>query len=157
MSVLTRTTPHFVRCVKPRYEQQASQLKGSYVLRQLREMGMIHVVRARKQGFAHRYPFERFTDRYGYLLRGREVHAASCVPFYTQHMGSASPPDGARKQCIAIPACMVSDGVLDVDGWAVGTAKVFLKQTMQQQTIQQQTMQQRPCSSRPRSSRPHSS
>ena len=33
---------------------------------------MVHVVRARKQGFAHRYPFDKFTSRYGYMLKDRE-------------------------------------------------------------------------------------
>jgi myosin heavy subunit len=71
MGVLATTTPHFVRCVKPNFQQAANELDGAYVMRQLKEMGMVHVVRARKQGFAHRYPFARFLERYGYLLKGR--------------------------------------------------------------------------------------
>ena len=50
-----------------------------------REMGMVHVVRARKQGFAHRYPFDRFVSRYGYLLKGREVTDAAFAPLSPQH------------------------------------------------------------------------
>ena len=133
MAVLQKTTPHFVRCVKPNSTLQANSLDGSYVMRQLREMGMVHVVRARKQGFAHRYPFDKFTSRYGYMMRGREADAAACAPFYSQHLGTASPPAGVQKDCVTILAVMVADKVLDPDGWAVGTAKVFLKEAMQQQ------------------------
>ena len=133
MAVLSRTTPHFVRCVKPNYAQNPNDLDGAYVMRQLREMGMVHVVRARKQGFAHRYPFERFLHRYAYLLRNRQIDLAAVGPFYIQHIGSPNPPEGERKECVTILGMMVSDKVLDADGWAVGTAKVFLKEAMQQQ------------------------
>ena len=133
MGVLSRTTPHFVRCVKPNFHQAADDLDGSYAMRQLREMGMVHVVRARKQGFAHRYPFEKFGQRYGYMLRNRDVSQSACAPFYSQWLGQSSPPAGVKTECVTILAVMVADGVLDRDGWAVGTAKVFLKEAMQQQ------------------------
>ena len=53
-----------VRCVKPNFRQAAGAFDGAYVLQQLQMMGMIHVVHARKLGYAHRYPFDRFRARY---------------------------------------------------------------------------------------------
>ena len=41
--MLERTTPHFVRCVKPNFELMPDKLDGANVMRQLREMGMVHV------------------------------------------------------------------------------------------------------------------
>ena len=133
ISMLQATTPHFVRCVKPNAKLASDQLDGVYVMRQLREMGMVHVVRARKQGYAHRYSFDRFNVRYGYLVKGRDVSTAACAAAYAQHLGSATPPVGARRDCVTVLAMMVSDGVLDAGGWAVGTGKVFLKEAQQQQ------------------------
>ena len=135
MNTLGQTDPLFVRCVKPNSTLVANALDGSYVMRQLREMGMVHVVKARKQGFAHRYPFDKFVSRYAYLLRGREGDACArvCAPYYAQHMGSATPPEGEKKLCVTILGVMVSERVLAADGWAVGTAKVFLKESQQQE------------------------
>ncbi len=56
--------------------------------------GMVSVVRARKQGFAHRYTFERFTARYAYLIKGREAPDAVCTPAYLEHLKVATPPAG---------------------------------------------------------------
>ena len=131
--MLQATTPHFVRCVKPNADLVPNKLDGAYVMRQLREMGMVHVVRARKQGFAHRYPFGHFLSRYAHLLKGRDVDPAMCVSAYAQHLGSGSPPPGERTDCVTLLAVMVADAVLDADGWAVGTGKVFLKEAQQQQ------------------------
>ena len=55
MSVLMRTSPHFIRCVKPNSELVDAKFDGVFIMRQLLQMGMVHVVRARKEGFAHRY------------------------------------------------------------------------------------------------------
>ena len=49
MAMIRNTTPHFVRCVKPNASLQPNDLDGGYVMRQLREMGMVHVVRARRR------------------------------------------------------------------------------------------------------------
>jgi len=95
--------------------------------------GMVSVVRARKQGFAHRYAFERFTARYAYLIKGREAPDAVCTPAYLEHLKVATPPAGERRDCVTILAMMVADEVLAPDGWAVGTGKVFLKEEQQQQ------------------------
>ena len=131
--MLQSTTPHFVRCVKPNSQLVSDRFDGNNVMRQLREMGMVHVVRARKQGFAHRYTFERFTMRYAYLIKGRDALSAVCAPAYLEHLQHANPPPGERRDCVTILAMMVADKVLAPDGWAVGTGKIFLKEAQQQQ------------------------
>ncbi len=65
--------------------------------------GMVSVVRARKQGFAHRYTFERFTARYAYLIKGREALDAVCTPAYLEHLKVATPP--AREACPSACKC----------------------------------------------------
>ena len=66
-----------VRCVKPNARLVSDSLDGAYVMRQLREMGMVHVVRARKQGFAHRYPFAKFMQRHADRLTHTLVSPSS--------------------------------------------------------------------------------
>ena len=128
----------------------ADKLDGANVMRQLLEMGMVSVsliatddlalhasahndassfpqvsvVRARKQGFAHRYTFERFTTRYAHLLKDRDAPDAVCTPAYLEHLKVANPPAGDRRDCVTILAMMVADEVLAPGGWAVGTGKV---------------------------------
>jgi len=104
------------------------------VLQQLQMMGMIHVVHARKMGYAHRYPFERFRARYDYLWKGLErPSAAACAPYYSRHLGAAGAPDGERRECATLLAAMALSGQLEEDGWAVGISKILLKAPQQQQ------------------------
>ena len=133
ISMLQTTTPHFVRCVKPNAELVSDKFDGGYVMRQLREMGMVHVVRARKQGYAHRYPFDRFASRYGYLTKGEGPDEGFCKAAYIQHLGTSDPPCGERRECVTMMCTMAADGILSSDGWAVGTSKVFLKEAQQHQ------------------------
>ena len=133
MTLLSGTTPHFVRCVKPNAQLVPERFDGSYVMRQLREMGMVHVVRARKQGYAHRYSFDRFNARYGYLLDGFRPDGLAYAETLQKHLGSATPPEGDRTACVRLMAAMVSASALDAEGWAVGTGKLFMKAQLQQQ------------------------
>ena len=123
LRMLHATSPHFIRCVKPNFRQAAGAFDGAYVLQQLQMMGMIHVVHARKLGYAHRFPFERFRGRYDYLWRGIErPSAAACAPYYSRHLGAVGAPDGERKECVTLLAAMALSGQLDEQGWAVGVA-----------------------------------
>ena len=54
MSDLEKTTPHYVRCVKPNLIKQANSLDSGEVLRQLRYAGMMEAIRIRRQGYANR-------------------------------------------------------------------------------------------------------
>lgn len=43
--MLSTCTPHFVRCVKPNYALEPDCFDGAYAMRQLQQMGMVHVVK----------------------------------------------------------------------------------------------------------------
>ena len=64
------TRPFFVRCVKPNDRQEAKRWNGALALSQLRYMGLLQVVEARKRGYPRRYDFEAFARRYGPLVHG---------------------------------------------------------------------------------------
>jgi len=133
LSMLDATAPHFIRTVKPNAALVSDQFDGAFVMRQLNQMGMVHVVRARKQGYAHRYSFSHFLSRYGYLKDGLELKPGDTSSLFEKHLGSASPAPGERTDCVALIAALVGSKQFERDGWAVGTGKIFMKAAQQQQ------------------------
>lgn len=133
MRTLRATSSHFVRCIKPNHHLAPDDFDGAYVMRQLQQMGMVHVVKARKQGFAHRYDFDTFIARYGYLREGVECDAAKLAPYLQTYLGSASPPAGTKTETVQLLGALAAADMFATDGWAVGTTKLFLKASHQQQ------------------------
>ena len=122
-----------MRCIKPNHHLAPDDFDGAYVMRQLQQMGMVHVVKARKQGFAHRYDFDTFIARYGYLREGVECDAAKLAPYLQTYLGSASPPAGEKTETVQLLGALEAADMFATDGWAVGTTKLFLKASHQQQ------------------------
>ena len=65
---------HFVRCIKPNVLLQPRTLDGPFVLEQLRRSGVLDAVRALKQGYPTRLPFEKLHSHY------RSVVPPSAIP-----------------------------------------------------------------------------
>ncbi|MGH0164038.1 UNVERIFIED_CONTAM: hypothetical protein FKN15_046203 [Acipenser sinensis] len=59
--------PHFVRCIKPNNDRQASKFDREKVLVQLRYTGVLETAKIRRQGFSHRILFANFIKRYSVL------------------------------------------------------------------------------------------
>jgi len=71
MKILSGTTTHYIRCVKPNENKAPRDFNAALSLEQLRYSGVFEAVRIRKQGFPFRYKYERFVERYKcVLLRG---------------------------------------------------------------------------------------
>ena len=113
---------------------------------------MVHVVRARKQGYAHRYPFGVFLGRFGHLTAGltpnpsitdefkrryvgHTTHHAhlpyTAASIYGRYVGHGATDE--RCSLVALLAGMVSATIMEKEGWAVGRGKIFLKASAQQQ------------------------
>uniref|UniRef100_A0A8C9ZMW0 non-specific serine/threonine protein kinase n=1 Tax=Sander lucioperca TaxID=283035 RepID=A0A8C9ZMW0_SANLU len=104
LSKMVAGQPHFVRCIKPNNDRQASKFDREKVLVQLRYTGVLETAKIRRQGYSHRIPFANFMKRY-YILA---FHAHE-EPAVTQETCSA---------------------VLEkakLENWAMGKTKVFLK------------------------------
>ncbi|KAL1525744.1 hypothetical protein AB1Y20_020588 [Prymnesium parvum] len=69
MSILTNTTPHYVRCIKPNESKAAFGFSFPQVRTQLAYLGVLEVVRIRQQGFPMRMPYDQFVSRFGPLLQ----------------------------------------------------------------------------------------
>ncbi|NWS96890.1 MYO19 protein, partial [Mionectes macconnelli] len=76
MQILNRTTPHYIRCIKPNADCKAMTFKREEVLSQLQACGIVEAITISAAGFPVRIPFQRFTERY-------EMLRQSCGPSRT--------------------------------------------------------------------------
>uniref|UniRef100_A0A7S3NJJ8 Myosin motor domain-containing protein n=1 Tax=Aureoumbra lagunensis TaxID=44058 RepID=A0A7S3NJJ8_9STRA len=63
-NTLEATTPHFIRCIKTNEQSKPHVFQGAYVLTQLRYMGVLQIIEARKRGYARRLLHAAFKKRY---------------------------------------------------------------------------------------------
>ncbi|XP_032359240.1 myosin-IIIa isoform X4 [Etheostoma spectabile] len=104
LSKMVAGQPHFVRCIKPNNDRQASKFDREKVLVQLRYTGVLETAKIRRQGYSHRILFANFMKRY-YILA---FHAHE-EPAVTQ------------ETCGAVLE------KAKLENWAMGKTKVFLK------------------------------
>jgi len=64
MTTLNATNPHYVRCIKPNNLKVPDIIDGAKVLEQLRSNGVLETVKLRKAGYAQKFLFKDFVNRY---------------------------------------------------------------------------------------------
>lgn len=77
LDTMSRSTPWFVRCIKPNKEKAAMKIDVPVVLEQLRYSGMLETVRIRQIGFPIRMKFHHFVARYRCLLQTRPARSST--------------------------------------------------------------------------------
>uniref|UniRef100_A0A3B1J5B6 non-specific serine/threonine protein kinase n=1 Tax=Astyanax mexicanus TaxID=7994 RepID=A0A3B1J5B6_ASTMX len=104
LSKMVAGQPHFVRCIKPNNDRQASKFDREKVLIQLRYTGILETAKIRRQGYSHRILFTNFIKRYFILaFRANEEPAVS------------------PETCAAVLERA------KLENWVLGKTKVFLK------------------------------
>ncbi|ESO88100.1 hypothetical protein LOTGIDRAFT_219481 [Lottia gigantea] len=63
MEKMTRSSPIFVRCLKPNHNKRAGEFNNAYIQAQLLYTGMLETTKIRREGFAIRPPFSEFVER----------------------------------------------------------------------------------------------
>ncbi|XP_006833692.1 PREDICTED: unconventional myosin-XIX [Chrysochloris asiatica] len=71
LQVLHRTTPHYIRCIKPNSQSQAHTFVRKEVLSQLEACGLVETIHISAAGFPIRVSHRNFVERYQLLRRLR--------------------------------------------------------------------------------------
>ncbi|KAF4789735.1 Unconventional myosin-XIX [Turdus rufiventris] len=69
MEILSRTTPHYIRCIKPNADCKAMTFRREEVLSQLQACGIVEAITISAAGFPVRIPFQSFIERYQLLRK----------------------------------------------------------------------------------------
>ena len=64
---MTACHPHFIRCIKPNFDQQKNNFIDDFVLTQMKYTGVLEATRIRQEGYSWRPSFEEFVQRYKIL------------------------------------------------------------------------------------------
>lgn len=85
MDALNRTTPHYIRCVKPNPRKEAFAFTGTMVLEQLQYAGVFEAVQIRKSGFPFREKHIDFMKKYKCVIPKKKwsSHITACKELVT--------------------------------------------------------------------------
>ncbi|CAB0018434.1 unnamed protein product [Nesidiocoris tenuis] len=104
LRMLSQGSTHFVRCLRTDLTRAADGFQPNIVKQQLRALAVTDTARARKIGFSHRIPFDKFLDSYQFLAFDFDENVEKTK-------------DNCRLLMIR----------LKMEGWMMGNSKVFLK------------------------------
>lgn len=112
VDLLSATRPWYVRCIKPNLTKSPRAYDGTQVHTQLRYLGMLDIIRIRREGFPAHFTFAVFVARFRCLLVVHRVHHS--IAFHLKP-NSTSARDLLNRIRI------------DPSHWQIGHSKVFLK------------------------------
>ncbi|KAI1280289.1 Myosin-I heavy chain [Halotydeus destructor] len=107
VDILHSTNPWYVRCIKPNVQKVANCYDNKQVTSQLQYLGMLDIIRIRKDGFPIHYVLSEFVQRYKCLARKMKLST----------VGNATDVCTRVLQALQLPK---SD-------WQIGSSRLFLR------------------------------
>lgn len=104
VDVLQSTVPWYVRCIKPNPQKLSNCYNEQMVLDQLRYLGMLDIIRIRREGFPVHMSFDEFVNKYQCLTR-HKINQSS------------------KEQCLSV----IRELNVPETEWQLGKSKVFLR------------------------------
>jgi len=104
VQILSCSSRHYVRCIKPNDKLQPGIFTSVKVIMQLRSNGIFETIRMRKAGYASHIPFDIFYKRFSFL--------------------------GFNNSSKEVILSFLSHNFPDKTQWVIGKSKVFLKEKM---------------------------
>ncbi|NXK65781.1 MYO19 protein, partial [Sylvietta virens] len=138
MEILSRTTPHYIRCIKPNADCKAMTFRREEVLSQLQACGIVEAITISAAGFPVRIPFQSFTERYELLRkssRKRVWDKSNSHPAEKKVLDDAKAPRAAVLEILQdavrgqSPAQEPGNGA-EIPSVYCGKTKVFLANSM---------------------------
>jgi len=137
VDILHTTNPWYIRCIKPNAKKQANLYDEQQVMTQLKYLGMLDIIRIKKEGFPVHFTFESFLDRYICLLASLSLPSKiknNNIPSVKKTFSSTvkSLKSLSSGQVIDLCRDVLSRGVgssstsLKTD-WQVGKTRIFLR------------------------------
>ncbi|XP_039154213.1 unconventional myosin-X isoform X1 [Drosophila simulans] len=71
IDVLQNTKPWYVRCIKPNLQKRPNNYNSSLVLDQLKYLGVVDIIRIRREGFPIHFSHEDFEVKYKCLIKNK--------------------------------------------------------------------------------------
>lgn len=111
VTTLMKTTPAYIRCIKPNEQKSATEFDSKRTMHQIKYLGLLENVRVRRAGFCHRQVYEKFLERF-FLLSRR-----------TSYAGEFTYRGDVRQGCMFI----LQDSNIHQSEWQLGSTKVFIR------------------------------
>ncbi len=97
VGVISDTTAHYIRCIKPNEERRAFAFEPSFVLQQLQACGILETVKISAAGYPGRWSFPEFDRRFSLLGDERLFEGASDAERFATLLASAGVAEDQYK------------------------------------------------------------
>ncbi|XP_011485402.1 unconventional myosin-IXb isoform X2 [Oryzias latipes] len=104
MTTIEKAEPFFIVCLRSNNQKKELHFEDKLVLEQIRNAGMLHMIRMNKSGYGAKYTFTEFLKKFGILFPKGTAAAPQHITELFQKMG------------------------LDENAYQIGKTKVFLKE-----------------------------
>ncbi|KAL6066179.1 Myosin-1 [Balamuthia mandrillaris] len=111
IDTLMKSTPHYVRCIKPNDDKKADYYVKERVMHQIVYLGLLDNLKVRRAGFAYRSGFKKFMDRY-YLISKQCSYAA-------KRTWNGDDISGCKA--------ILADNYIGADQYQIGKTKIFIR------------------------------